>query len=76
MQFNFTRVTSFLGRNGTFQASGLKVWAGRYNGGVYLEPITSKGKVGRCCIEIPAEDIPALIKLLQAEQELAQERAE
>ena len=72
MQFNFTRMMSFFGRNGQFNSTGLKIWTGS-NKNVYIEPITSKGAVGRCFLETPAEDIPALIKLLQAEQGLAQE---
>jgi hypothetical protein len=31
---------------------------------ITIEPITSKGNVGRCAIEIPAEDLPQVIKEL------------
>jgi hypothetical protein len=50
----FKRPVKFTGRNGYFTATGLQV--SESNGTLYLSPITSKGNVGHCCIQIPAED--------------------
>lgn len=60
----FSRVVSFLGRNGTFQAKGINIGTLKPQI-VYFEPITSKGKVARCCIEIPVEDIPKVMERLE-----------
>jgi len=65
----FTRPTTFLGRNGVFTATGMEVsvYLSPSNQNlVILEPVTSKDIIGRCNIEIPREDIPALIAELQA----------
>ena len=55
----------FLGRNGYFKSSGLEVGTVPCFGAT-LTPITSKGLVARCSIEIPADAIDATIKALQA----------
>ncbi len=65
----FTKTTTFTGRNGCFKATGLElsVYLKPNNDSVIvLEPITSRDIIGRCQIEIPREDIPALIAELQA----------
>jgi len=64
----FTKTTTFTGRNGCFKATGLElsVYLKPNNDSVIvLEPITSRDIIGRCQIEIPREDIPALIAELQ-----------
>jgi len=46
--------TSFLGRNGYFQSKGIEV--SRMSCGlVAVQPITTKGKTGRCTIELPGD---------------------
>lgn len=64
----FKQTVSFLGRNGNFKSIGLNVYKYKYSteDKVELTPITSKGLLGRCVIEIPTESIPDLIKSLQA----------
>ena len=50
------------GRNGTMQCVGLELSA---NGGVVMiEPVNTRG-VGRCNIQIPAEDIDNVIRALE-----------
>lgn len=51
------RITTFTGRNGTFQCTGLVITPLATNQ-VIIEPITSKNETGRCSITIPEEDIP------------------
>lgn len=63
----FSRVTTFLGRNGMFKATGVSIGHSWDNGErtVMLEPVTSKDTIGRCWIEMPEKDIPKLITELQ-----------
>jgi hypothetical protein len=64
----FSQPTTFLGRNGSFEASGLEINPYRtWNNHLVIvfEPITSRGNIGRCNIEIPIQDIPALIAELK-----------
>lgn len=65
----FSKPTTFLGRNGMFAATGLEInpyLTADNHSVVVLEPVTSRGVIGRCNIEIPVEDIPSLIAELQA----------
>lgn len=63
----------YLGRNGTSQTIGLELMPiGTYSGNDYvaLTPLNKKdGSPGRCQINVPFEDIPDLIKALQALQD-------
>lgn len=59
----FNRNVEFCGRNGLFKQSGISV-AKVIGNRVILEPITSKGVIGRCSVEIPVENIPDVIKAL------------
>jgi hypothetical protein len=58
----YAKDTQFLGRNGTFRATGLEIYS---SASVVLRPITSKGKTGRCGIEIPAN--PETLRQIAAE---------
>ncbi len=67
---NFSKPTTFLGRNGVFKVIGITL--AKVTGGydhktpvIVIEPLTSRGLSGRCNIEIPVGDIPALITELQ-----------
>jgi hypothetical protein len=62
-EIEFARETTFLGRNGTFKASGLDITAG--DEGVLLQPVTSKGMPGRSYIAIPMENLDELIAELR-----------
>jgi hypothetical protein len=62
----FTRQTNFTGRNGYHKCSGIELWVMNGQQAVNIAPLTSKGVVGRCDIEVPLEDVPALIAALQA----------
>jgi hypothetical protein len=76
MLVNFKKqVTSFLGRNGSFMCKGVTVWPG--STGIWIEPITSKGQIGRCWIEIPLEDAERVGRELIREAKIkkAKERA-
>ena len=53
---------TFLGRNGTFNMAGIEVWAGPDS--IHLEPITSKGKIGRAWLEVPKEDVVKVIQVM------------
>jgi len=59
------RTTTSLGRNGTMVTTGLEIGYYEYNPPheyypptTSIRPITSLGKIGRCTIEIPADDCP------------------
>jgi hypothetical protein len=55
IRITFSKPTHFLGRNGTAACSGLH-WVESPEG-VHIAPLTSQGKVGRCEIVIPTEDV-------------------
>jgi hypothetical protein len=71
--------TAFLGRNGYFKSTGVSIYKDDSTvwfdaspetkpvPRIILEPITSRGVTGRCCIEIPLEAIPKFIKALKKE---------
>jgi hypothetical protein len=58
----YAKGAQFLGRNGTFRSTGLEIYSAA---SVVLRPITSKGKTGRCGIEIPAN--PETLRQIAAE---------
>lgn len=60
----FSRQTRFTGRNGYFKCSGISLM--QQDDIILLETRTSRGFIGRCNVEIPVEDLPALIAGLQA----------
>lgn len=53
-----------LGRNGISRTFGINV--STFKDEIHLEPINSRGKITQCLIPVPREDLPALIKALQA----------
>ena len=61
-KIKYDRNVNFIGRNGYFKASGLDIYANESI--VILQPITSKGEIGRCSIEIPIEAVAALMNIL------------
>jgi len=60
------RSTNFTGRNGYSKCSGLDMLPLDHNDSVMLSPLTSRGAVGRCNIEIPMESLPEVIAKLQS----------
>jgi hypothetical protein len=60
--------TQFLGRNGSGKCVGVNVLHTADNS-IMLEPITSRGLIGRCFIEVPDEAIDGLITLLEQVKE-------
>jgi hypothetical protein len=62
---NFKRVTNFTGRNGYFKQSGIDFLPIPQRNSIMIAPLTSKGEIGRCDMEIPKESIDELIKVLQ-----------
>jgi hypothetical protein len=52
-----------LGRNGFSYAEG--VYVSERMGDALIEPVNSKGDIGRARIVVPLEDVPELIKSLQ-----------
>jgi hypothetical protein len=54
-KIRFKRTVRFTGRNGTFKAVGLDIFIDKDNV-VSLYPITSKGVIGNCRIDIPLEE--------------------
>ncbi len=55
MTIKFKRQVNFMGRNGFFKSTGLDVLVDRQRKIVTLSPITSKGMIGNCAIEVPLE---------------------
>ena len=66
LQIGWNRTTNFTGRNGYMQCKGMDVLTLPGSNSVMLSPLTSRGKVGRCDIEVPIEALPQLIEALQA----------
>ena len=64
IQIKFARTTNFTGRNGYFKLCGVELLRLLQNNSVMLTAISTKG-VARCDMEIPNEEIPALIAALQ-----------
>lgn len=62
MDIPFTKSTSFLGRNGTFQCHGFHVSA--FGGQLNIWPITSKNKTGRARVSIPLTDLQRVLEKL------------
>ena len=60
----FKRETHFQGRNGYFRCSGFKIvhFADKI---IDIYPLTSKGVVGNCQLDIPVEEIDNLIEILK-----------
>jgi len=60
--FRFRRLTAALGRNGEIKCSGISLGPiRRFHGeSVCMVATKSKGNNGRCCIEVPVEDLPDL----------------
>jgi len=61
-EINWEKNTGYLGRNGSFKCNGLSIYHG--NDEVFLEPITSKGKIGRCYIRIPKDKLKDFVAAL------------
>lgn len=59
----FKRNTLFLGRNGRWNARGIDICCPSRDI-VLLRPITTKGDVGRCEIEIPVEHLMQVVDAL------------
>lgn len=60
---SFTRLTQSLGRNGVLKTSGINMF--RLDQGIIeLTPVTSRGDLARCHIEIPVEDARAVAQSL------------
>jgi len=65
-QINFSHIVSFRGRNGDGKQMGIEAYQNINRQLVELCPVTSKGHVSDAAkIEIPFENLPALIKSLQ-----------
>jgi hypothetical protein len=58
----YDRTVRFIGRNGYFKQSGIEVTAN--DNLVILQPTTSRGETGRCSIEIPIENVGAVMNAL------------
>lgn len=58
------RTVNFLGRNGYFLSTGTSIITLDAGTLVAIQPITSRGIVGRASIEIPIEAVPELIAAL------------
>jgi hypothetical protein len=63
-----TEQTEFLGRNGLFKCNGFEISVyvkPNYQKVIMIEPLTSRGQIGRCAIEIPHSDLQTFINQLQ-----------
>jgi hypothetical protein len=61
----FPKTTEALGRNGMMKATGLSIFVNKDDNTALVGPITSKGLVGRCWIEIPVESFLEAAKLIK-----------
>ncbi len=65
--FHEGREGAAVGRNGSMRVKGLRAWRSldRFDRSVVsLEPVTSRGHIGNCCIIIPTADIAELAAML------------
>ena len=60
-----TKATKFLGRNGQFKCKGFTMF--KYRDAVRIHPITSRGRDGRCFIEVDGSDLGDFIRALKEE---------
>lgn len=65
MNIKYNKQVNFTGRNGYFKQTGLNVVELAHDNKIMLAPLTSKGMIGNCDIQIPKENIPELIKFLE-----------
>lgn len=65
----------FTGRNGWFKCCGIEIMNIEHNKSIIISPITSKGSIGRCNIEIPA-DPDILYELIRTIQKSLDETKE
>lgn len=56
----------FIGRNGTFGMNGVQIAQDKLTGMVTLTPLTSKGKPGKCMLQIPGADLAAVVAIMQS----------
>ncbi len=62
LDVHYDKTVRFIGRNGYFKQSGIEIAANKNI--VILQPTTSKGETGRCSIEIPIENVAAVMNAL------------
>jgi len=65
----FSRQVHFRGRNGYFKSIGIHICPWTELDGttdITVIPLTSRDEEARCMIEIPLEDVPAVIASLQS----------
>jgi hypothetical protein len=62
-EVKFNRNTSFIGRNGCFNQSGIIINE-LANDEIAMYPITGKGQIGRACLTIPKESINEFVRML------------
>lgn len=60
-QVIFKRKVNFTGRNGYFTMSGVDIQTLDHSENVMLTPLTGKGNLARCDMEIPYEHLPSFI---------------
>ncbi len=65
MKFINGREGTAVGRNGRMRVSGLDALFLPQYARIMVSPLTSRGKLGHCRIEIPVAEIPAFIEMLQ-----------
>ncbi|MBA4372271.1 MAG: hypothetical protein C0402_05365 [Thermodesulfovibrio sp.] len=68
----FAAPRGFVGRNGTFVATGVEISRLENQSHIAIEPVTSRGITGRCCIEVPTDDT---LQLAEAIQEVCGDKA-
>lgn len=62
-QVKWDRPTEFLGRNGYFMCSGVDLTTDEDK--LFIAPLTGRGDVGRCTIEVPLNKLDELIASLE-----------
>ena len=64
VRVHYDKTVSFEGRNGMFKQSGMEVMVSAAEKCVLLFPLTSRGVIGRCMMEIPEAAIDDVIRAL------------
>lgn len=65
MNVKYNSIVNFEGRNGFFKQSGLEIQTTDSEKRIQLFPLTSKGAIARCMLEIPEESLDDVIRELK-----------
>ena len=66
IEIKYKRTVAFEGRNGLFKQGGIVIRVSDYGKTITMFPLTLKGIIARCMIEIPLENMQEIIHELKS----------